>query len=59
MISYYLTQSSEKIEFWTDSEELLQDVGKYIQNCIDATQWRNRMERLSAPPIRDEIDDGN
>lgn len=46
MISYSVVQGKDKIEFWTDNPELLEEVSRYIQTCVDAISWRNRIERL-------------
>jgi len=36
---------SQKIEFTTDNEELYLEVQHYIENCVDAIQYRNMIER--------------
>ena len=47
MISYSIVQDKDKIEFWTDNPELFEEVSRYIQTCVDAISWRNRIERLN------------
>ena len=54
MVAYHLIKDGNKIEFWTNSNELAEDVGKYIQNCIDAISWRNRIERVNIIENKEE-----
>ena len=34
------------LSFWTDNETMYADVTKYIQNCVDACSWRNRVQEV-------------
>lgn len=46
MVQYQFFKDNNKIEFWTNNDELAEDVEKYIRNCIDAISWRNRIEKV-------------
>ena len=48
MIQYDLKYDYPKhtVSFWTNDDTLYDDVMKYIQNCIDATSWRNRVQEV-------------
>lgn len=55
MINYSVRgKENGAIEFWTDNEELKREVMGFISIVTDAASWRNRVERLACPPIRDE-----
>ena len=54
MVAYHLTKDGNKIEFWTNSNELAEDVEKYIKNCIDAICWRNRIEKVKIIESKEE-----
>lgn len=36
-----------EIIFQTNSEELKEDISKYIANCVDAISWRKRVESVA------------
>lgn len=42
-----LYNNGGKIEFWTDSDELYENVARYINTCVDASSWRNRVEKVT------------
>ncbi len=44
MFSY--ERYKDSIYFQTNNEELLEAIDKYICNCLDATSWRNRVEKV-------------
>lgn len=44
--------NKKKLEFQTDSKELYEDVAKYVDNCLDAIRYRNRVEQVKV------VDDG-
>ena len=46
MTSYSLTEKNGTIEFWTDNEELKQEVYWFISLIADGISWRNRLERV-------------
>lgn len=45
--SHRLQTGGGKVEFSTDSDELYENVTRYIQTCADACSWRNRVERVN------------
>ena len=45
---FMFTEDKGEIKFWTNNDELLIDVCKYIENCIDATRYRNGVEQIDA-----------
>ena len=55
MTSYSLNENSNgEIVFWTDNSELKNNVVDVIGLIVDGVSWRNRIERLSTPPICEE-----
>lgn len=54
MVQYQFFKDGNKIEFWTSSDELAEDVEKYIKNCIDAIGWRNRIEKVKIIESKEE-----
>ena len=40
---YSIEATKDKVVFHSNNEELMEDIKKYIQNCIDALQWRSRV----------------
>ena len=57
MTSYSLNENSNgEIVFWTDNSELKNNVVDVIGLIVDGVSWRNRIERLSTPPIFEEDD---
>lgn len=52
MFSY--EKHEDSIYFWTNNEELLEDIDKYICNCLDATSWRNRVEKVRTIEVDEE-----
>lgn len=54
----FCIEEGDKFEFWCNNKEIRDDVRKYIENCIDAVKWRERVERISAPPIRIKDEEG-
>ena len=54
----FCVKEGDKFEFWCSNKEIRADVRKYIENCIDAVKWRERVERMQAPPIRIKDEEG-
>lgn len=50
----YEKRKDNSIYFWTNNEELLKDIDKYIWNCLDATSWRNRVEKVTTIEVDEE-----
>ena len=48
---YAFTKKGREIEFWCSNEEVMNDVEKYIHNCLDAVKWRDRVEETVKPII--------
>ena len=47
MTSYNLTEDENNVvKFWTDNEELRQEVCWFISLIADGISWRNRLERV-------------
>lgn len=44
--NYSFETKGNEVKFWTNNNELYKDVTRYIQNCIDAISWRNRVEQV-------------
>lgn len=43
---YSIETKGNEIKFWTNSDELYKDVARYIQNCVDAITYRDRVEQI-------------
>ncbi len=50
----YEKRKDKSIYFWTNNEELLKDIDKYICNCLDAISWRNRVEKVTTIEVDEE-----
>lgn len=46
MTSYSLTEEEGTITFWTDNEELRQEVMWLISLLADGISWRNQIRRV-------------
>ena len=43
---YSIEAKGNEVKFWTNNDELYNDVTRYIKNCVDAISWRNRVEQV-------------
>ena len=46
LYEFQFDYAKHTLSFWTDNETMYADVTKYIQNCIDACSWRNRVQEV-------------
>ena len=44
--NYSFEAKGKEVKFWTNNDELYIDVTRYIQNCIDAICWRDRVVQV-------------
>ena len=46
MTQYEFIVKNGEIKLWTNNTELLDDVKKYIENCIDAINYRGQLNKV-------------